>query len=111
MKKGDLVLFYHSNANPPGVMGVAKVDKEAYPDATAWDKRSKYYDEKSTREKPRWFMVDVRFVETFKRLVSLDEMKEAKGLEDMVVIKRGRLSVQPVKQREFDIVRRMGGMK
>ena len=108
MRKGDLVLFYHSNANPPGVIGVAKVDKEAYPDHTAWDKRSKYHDEKSTREKPRWDMVDVRFVEKFKRLVPLDELKTTRGLENMVVIKRGRLSVQPVTKAEFDIVRRLG---
>lgn len=107
MRKGDLVLFYHSNANPPGVSGVAKVDKEAYPDHTAWDKRSKYYDEKSTRDKPRWDMVDVRFVEKFKRLVPLDELKTAKGLGDMVVTKRGRLSVQPVRKKEFDIVCRL----
>lgn len=108
MRKGDLVLFYHSNANPPGVIGVAKVDKEAYPDHTAWDKRSKYYDEKSSREKPRWDMVDVRFVEKFERLVPLDELKTTKGLQDMVVIKRGRLSVQPVKKKEFDVVCRLG---
>ena len=107
MKVGDEVLYYHSNAKPPGVVGIARVCKEAYPDHYAWNKRSKYYDEKSTKDKPRWFMVDVEFVEKFPRLVALDELKEKKGLENMVVIKRGRLSVQPVTKKEFDIVKKM----
>jgi len=105
---GDLVLFYHSNANPPGVAGIAKVMREPYPDHYSWNKRSKYYDEKSTKDNPRWFMVDVGFVDKLKELVPLDVLKTAKGLEDMVVIKRSRLSVQPVKKSEFDIVKRLG---
>lgn len=108
MSVGDLVLFYHSNANPPGVAGIARVKREAYPDHFAWNQRSKYFDEKSTKEKPRWFMVDLEFVQAFKRFVPLDELKVAKGLEDMVVIKRGRLSVQPVTKKEFNIVKRLG---
>ncbi len=108
MSEGDLVFFYHSNANPPGVVGIAEVKREAYPDRFAWNKRSKYYDEKSPKDKPRWFMVDLEFVAKFKRLVPLDELKQTKGLENMVVVKRGRLSVQPVTKNEFDIIKRLG---
>lgn len=108
MSKGDLVLFYHSNAKPPGVVGVARVSREAYPDHFAWNKRSKYFDEKSPKDNPRWSMVDLEFVEKFDRLVPLDELKVTKGLQNMVVIKRGRLSVQPVTKKEFDIVARLG---
>ena len=108
MREGDLVLFYHSNADPPGVVGIARVVREAYPDHSSWDKRNKYYDEKSTKDDPRWFMVDVGYVQKLKHMVSLDVLKSAKGLEDMVVTKRSRLSVQPVKKKEFDIVKGLG---
>ena len=107
MTVGDLVLYYHSNAKPPGVAGVARITKEAYPDPHQWDPKSKYYDAKSTQENPRWSMVDVEFVEKLPNMVSLDTMKTAKGLEEMVVIKRGRLSVQPVTAKEFEIVKRL----
>jgi predicted RNA-binding protein with PUA-like domain len=108
MKLGDLVLYYHSNADPPGVVGVARVCREAYPDRYSWNKRSKYYDAKSTKENPRWYMVNVEFVEKWDRLVPLDALKVTRGLEDMVVTKRSRLSVQPVKKKEFEIVRKLG---
>lgn len=108
MVAGDMVLFYHSNAKPPGVVGVARVSKEAYPDPHQWDPKSKYYDAKSTKEDPRWSMVDVEFVEKLPTMVPLDTLKAAKGLEEMVVIKRGRLSVQPVRAKEFEIVKRLG---
>ncbi len=108
MEVGDLVLYYHSNADPPGAIGVARVLRAAYPDHYSWSKRSKYYDEKSTKESPRWYMVDVEFVEKWKRLVSLDTLKTTKGLEEMVVTKRSRLSVQPVRKKEFEIVRKLG---
>lgn len=107
MRRGDMVLFYHSNAKPPGVAGVARVSREAYPDPHQWDLKSKYYDEKSTRENPRWSMVDIEFVEKFKTFVPLDSLKAKSGLQNMVVIKRGRLSVQPVKEDEFRIVKTM----
>ncbi len=107
MAVGDMVLFYHSNAKPPGVVGVARVSKEAYPDPFQWDHKSKYYDAKSTQENPRWSTVDVEFVEKLPSMVSLDMMKTAKGLEEMVVIKRGRLSVQPVTAKQFEVVRRL----
>ena len=109
MKVGDLVLFYHSNADPPGVAGIARVCKEAYPDQTQWDKRSKYFDAKASQGRPRWFMVDVEFVDKFRTLVPLETLKTTRGLEDMVVTKRGRLSVQPVTAEEFAVVRELGG--
>ena len=108
MSVGDLVLFYHSNADPPGVAGVAKVVKEAYPDHYSWNRRSKYFDEKSTKENPRWFMVDVGFVKKLMSFVSLEDVKNIKGLKDMVLVKRGRLSVQPVRKREFDMILKLG---
>ena len=108
MKVGDEVLFYHSNAEPPGVVGIARVVREGYPDHTARDPNSKYYDPKASEEDPRWFMVDVEFVEKFDEIVSLDTLKSTPGLENMLVTKKSRLSVQPVTEREFEIVRRLG---
>jgi len=111
MVVGDLVLFYHSNANPPGVAGIARVSREAYPDHHAWEKKSKYYDPASGKDEPRWFMVDVAFVVKLPRFVPLDTLKTARGLEHMVVTRRGRLSVQPVTPAEFGIVKRLGGSR
>ncbi len=108
MKKGDEVLFYHSNANPPGVAGVAKIVKEGYPDHTAFDPKDPHHDPKSNQANPRWYMVDVEFVEKFGRLVPLATLGETAGLEDMVVNKRSRLSVQPVRPEEFKIVKKLG---
>jgi len=109
MSIGDQVLFYHSNTKPPGVVGLAEVCSEPYPDFTAWDKKSPYFDPKTDPESPRWMMVDVAYKETFKRLVTLDELKEHPDLEEMLVIRRGmRLSVQPVDKDHFDTVLRLG---
>lgn len=108
MQAGDRVLFYHSNAKPPGVVGLARVSREAYPDHFSWEEGHKYFDPKSTADDPRWWMVDVEYVDTLPRLVSLDELKSEPGLEDMVVTKRSRLSVQPVSDEEYEIVVRMG---
>lgn len=104
MKVGDRVLYYHSQLRPPGVVGVAEVVKEAYPDHTAWDPDSHYFDPKSTPEEPRWFMVDIRFVHKFPRMVSIDELKEYPELSDMVLLNRSRLSVQPVTPDQYDFV-------
>ena len=109
MGVGDRVLFYHSNANPPGVAGLARVVKEAYPDHTAWDPDSDYYDEKSTEDDPRWYMVDVEFVGKLPEFVPLADIKANDELDDMVLVNRSRLSVQPVEPREYEIVCRMGG--
>ena len=111
MNVGDLVLFYHSNAKPPGVVGIAKVCKTVYPDHTAWDPASKYYDPKSPEDAPRWDMVDVAFVETTPRMVSLDDLKADPALEGMVVTQRSRLSVQPVSKEHFQHVLRLSGAK
>ncbi len=100
MKIGDLVLIHHSGKDP-AVVGVAKVAKEAYPDFTAWDKKSDYYDPKSTETKPIWQMVDVKFVEEFKNPVPLKQVKSDPKLENMVLAREPRLSVQPVKEVEF----------
>lgn len=111
MNVGDLVLFYHSNAKPPGVVGVAKVCKTAYPDHTAWDPKSKYFDAKSTPDAPRWDMVDLEFIEATPRMVSLEDMKNDPALEGMVVTQRSRLSVQPVDKEHFKHVLKVAGAK
>lgn len=108
MAVGDAVLFYHSNAAPPGVAGLATVARTAYPDPTARDPQSDYYDPKASDEDPRWLMVDLAFHERFPALVPLDELRRAPGLEKILVISRSRLSVQPVTPGEFDIVVALG---
>ncbi|UJR86075.1 EVE domain-containing protein [Sandaracinus amylolyticus] len=112
MKIGDLVLYYHSNASPSGVAGVARVVKEAYPDPTQFDPKNEYYDEGSPKDDPRWLMVDVEFVEAFDEVVSLERLKGDKALDGMLVIRKGqRLSVQPVEKKHFARVLKMAGAK
>jgi predicted RNA-binding protein with PUA-like domain len=97
VKQGDEVLFYHSNCSPPGIVGIAKVVKAGYPDFTAWDPRSDHFDPKTDPDKPRWFMVDVKFVRKFKRMITLDELKQNPKLESMLILRNGnRLSITPV---------------
>ena len=99
MQLGDGVLFYHSNAEVPGVYGLAEVASAAYPDPSQFDRKSKYFDEKSTREQPRWDLVDVRYVRKLKRAITLDDMRAQAGKlgEDFALIRKGnRLSVLPV---------------
>lgn len=98
MKKGDHVFFYHSNCQEPGIVGIAEVVHEAYPDHTAFDPESKYYDPKSSPERPRWYMVDIRFVRRLKRNITLQELKgHAEALSDFPLLQKGnRLSVMPV---------------
>jgi predicted RNA-binding protein with PUA-like domain len=104
MKVGDRVLFYHSNANPPGVAGIAEVARESYPDHTALDPADDYFDPKATPEEPRWYMVDVRFVEKFAVPLPLEELKSRRAFDDMLVSGKSRLSVQPVTREHFDAV-------
>jgi len=112
MRVGDLVLFYHSNADPKGVAGIARVGSAPYPDATQFDRKSEYFDPKATRKEPRWFLVDVEFVEKFPSVVELSVLKETPGLAGMMVTRRGaRLSVQPVEKIHFDQVRKLGRRK
>ncbi|MDT8436449.1 MAG: EVE domain-containing protein [Gemmatimonadota bacterium] len=107
MRTGDLVVFYHSSATPPGAAGLARVVREAYPDPTALDPESPYFDPDSRTEAPRWWRVDVEFVERFPDLVPLADLKAEPGLAAMEVTRRSRASVQPVRPEELEIVRRL----
>lgn len=110
MAAGDRVLYYHSNASPPGIAGVAEVARTAYPDHHARDPESPYHDPKASEEKPIWEMVDVRAVGSLSRLVSLDELKADPRLAEMLVVQRGqRLSVMPVTEQEYRTVVELGG--
>lgn len=111
MQVGDEVLFYHSNATPPGVAGLARVSKIATPDPLQFDKKSDYFDAKATKEKPIWFCVQVEFVKKFKNFVSLEDLRQNEKLQDMLVLQKGsRLSVQPVDKKHFEIVKKLGGI-
>jgi predicted RNA-binding protein with PUA-like domain len=105
MQKGDKVFFYHSNCKEPGIVGVAKIVKTGYPDYTAFDPASKYFDPKSSPDNPRWFMVDVRFERKLKRTITLEELKQHQGLTDMALVRKGnRLSVMPVTERQWELI-------
>ncbi|MDH5407493.1 MAG: EVE domain-containing protein [Gammaproteobacteria bacterium] len=105
MKVGDQVFFYHSNCKEPGIVGIAEVVQEGYPDFTAFDPNGKYYDPKSDPDNPRWFMVDIRYVRKFKRTITLTELKEKKTLQNMRLLARGnRLSVMPVEKKHWDFI-------
>lgn len=104
MHVGELAFFYHSNAEPSGIAGVCEIARDAYPDHTQFEPNSKYFDPRSSPEDPRWWMPDVRFVRKFPRLVALQELKTVPGLENMVLLRRSRLSVQPVTDEEWEIV-------
>jgi predicted RNA-binding protein with PUA-like domain len=109
MQVGDGVLFYASNAEPSGVTGLAEVVRAGYPDPFALKKGHKYFDPESSKDSPTWYTVDIGYVATFKHIVSLETLKSTKGLEEMVVTKKGsRLSVQPVTKAEFEVVKRLG---
>ncbi|MBI5100571.1 MAG: EVE domain-containing protein [Nitrospirae bacterium] len=103
MNKGDLALFYHSNCEIPGVIGITEIVREAYPDHTSWDPSSQYFDPKSAPEKPRWYMVDVKAKKKLKKIVSLNELRGVDELRGMKVLQKGqRLSVMPVTKEEFE---------
>lgn len=106
MKKGDLVLIHHSGKTPQ-IVGLAEVVKEAYPDFTAFDKNSHYYDPKSTPDKPIWYMVDVKFKQKFSRPITLHEVKTEPKLSNMILLKAPRLSVQPVQKADFELITRI----
>ena len=110
MSIGDLVLFYHSNCKPPHIAGIARICKEAYPDHTAQDPDSNYFDSKATPENPRWMMVDIEPVMPIE-IVSLPDLRSNPALEGMPLLKRGqRLSVQPVLKSQFAAICTMGGL-
>ena len=109
MKKGDKVLFYHSNCAVPGVVGTAEVWREGYTDHTAFDRKSPYFDPKSSRDNPRWVMVDIKFKKKFATTVSLEMMKQEDQLQGMKVIQKGnRLSITPVTASEFECILELG---
>ncbi|MEE9432175.1 MAG: EVE domain-containing protein [Melioribacteraceae bacterium] len=112
MKIGDLVLYYHSNTEPPSAVGLCEIVKEAYPDFTAFDDAEDHYDPKSDPKNPRWFMVDIKLIKKFSNIVSLAEMKNNPKLSEMKLVQRGnRLSVMPVTKKELDEVIKMSGTK
>ena len=97
MKRGDQVFFYHSNCPTPGIVGIARIAREAYPDHTAFDPANPHYDPASTADNPRWLMVDVQFVRRLKRTITLAELKDRPELAGLALVRRGnRLSVMPV---------------
>jgi predicted RNA-binding protein with PUA-like domain len=101
MRVGDGVLFYHSSCAEPGIVGIGRVASTPYPDPTQFDRKSKYYDEKSTREEPRWMLVDVQVTRKIP-IISLADLRSRPELEDMVVLKRGnRLSITPVEPKHW----------
>ncbi|MBT90406.1 MAG: EVE domain-containing protein [Deltaproteobacteria bacterium] len=105
MKMGDQAFFYHSRQAEPAIVGTVRVVREAYPDHTSWDPSSKYFDEKSSPENPRWLMVDVQFENEFSRPVTLKEMRSIPELKEMFLLRKGmRLSVQPVTEAEFQLI-------
>lgn len=105
IKKGDLAFFYHSSCTPPGIAGIIQIVKEGYPDFTAWDIYSEHFDPKSTPDDPRWYMVDVKLVERFPRLITLDEIKSHPKLKSMLINRKGnRLSITPVTAEEWKVI-------
>ena len=108
MKEGDGVLFYHSSTDPLVIVGTATVAKAAHPDKSAIDKKSDHYDPKSTPANPIWYVVDIKPQARFKNPVDVDAIRANPELVNMVLLKRGRLSVQPVTEKEWDAVLKMG---
>lgn len=105
IKVGDQAFFYHSNCKPPGIAGIIEIVKNGYPDDSAWNPESKYFDPKSTPQKPLWYMVDVKFIKKFKRMITLNELKSHPELETMQVARRGnRLSISAVTPIEWSTI-------
>jgi|SRR5665213_501411 len=109
MRVGDLALFYHSSADPMGVFGVAKIVAAPHPDESQFNKKDSHYDPKATREKPIWYCVDVAFVEKFKEPILLGAIKNDPALRGIMLAAPGsRLSVQPVSEKHFEVIRTAG---
>lgn len=109
MKPGDLILYYHSNCKPPHIAGVARVASDPYPDPTQFDASNHYFDPKSDPNNPRWILVDISYVTTFKETIGRDVLHEDPLLQEMVMFKRNRLSITPVTQHEFERVCEIAG--
>jgi len=102
MSDGDLAFFYHSNVDPSGIAGIMNIVGTAKPDETQFQKKSKYFDEKATKQNPRWFLREVQFVEKLPRLVSIQELREISDCKDMMILRKGnRLSITPVSEKEW----------
>jgi predicted RNA-binding protein with PUA-like domain len=111
MAVGDGVFFYHSNADPKAIVGIARVSKEAYPDSAQFDKKSDYYEPKATKEKPYWSMVDIEFLRKLDEPLSLEKLRGVKELQGMALLKKGqRLSVQPVTEDEWKTICGLAGV-
>ncbi len=103
MKAGDLALFYHSNAKPSGIAGICRITKTGIPDYTSWDPNSKYYDPKTDPDSPRWIMVEVQFVKKFPEVIPLSDLRNDPSLKEMLILQKGsRLSITPLKKKDFD---------
>ena len=105
MSNGDLAFFYHSNAQPSGIVGLMRIVGDAYPDPTQFDPSSEYFDEKSSLEIPRWLLRDVEFIQKFSRVITLSELRDIEGLSEMLLLRKGqRLSVMPVEEHEWNLI-------
>lgn len=108
MKEGDLVLIYHSSCKEIGIAGLAEVVKEAYPDHTSQDKKSDYFDPKSTKERPIWYMVDVKWLKTYNNILTLNSIKEVKEMSESPITKKGnRLSIVPLTEKQFKSLQKL----
>lgn len=109
MSKGDQILFYHSNAEPSGIAGLATFTGTVNPDPLQFDKKSDYFDAKATKDKPTWFSAEIQYKNHFKNFITLHELKNHKALSDMLVLKKGqRLSIQPVSEKDFLYIVKLG---
>lgn len=108
MQVGDFAFFYHSNCQPPGIVGTMKIVKAAYPDFTQFDPQSPYFDEKSNAKNPRWFMVDVQFQQKFNHMITLEQIKAEPALSNLALVRKGnRLSIMPITKQEWDVIMHM----
>lgn len=108
MKKGDQAFFYHSSCKIPGITGIVEIVKEGYPDDSAFDPSSPYYDPTSKIDKPRWYRVDVKLVKKFKQIITLDELRKIPSLQKMLLLQRGsRLSITPVTPKEWEVINKL----
>ncbi|MBT8106776.1 MAG: EVE domain-containing protein [Gammaproteobacteria bacterium] len=108
MKVGDEAFFYHSNCKEPGIVGIMKIASEPYPDPTQFDRKSKYFDPKSSKDDPRWILVDVQFVRKLDRTISLTEIKATKGLDGLILTRKGnRLSIMPIENKHWNKLLRL----
>ena len=106
--QGDLLFVYHSSSVPTGIAGIAEVARSGYPDNTAFDPSDPHYDPKSKRDSPTWYMVDIRAVKALPRFITLEELRNVPGLTNMVLLQKGsRLSIQPVRAEEWEIINSM----